>query len=69
MAAIFKTFSIALRLLFSSLKVMTKSKTKICLRPFMNPILSKHKICLKIMTKISTFKIFIVHLRKNLDFS
>ena len=27
----------------SGLKVMTKSKTNFCLRPFMNPILSKQK--------------------------
>ena len=67
MAAIFKTFSITLRLLCSSLKVMTKSKKKFCLRPFVNPILSKHKICLNFMTKISTFKIFILDLRQNLD--
>ena len=67
MAAIFKTFSIMLRLLHSSLKVMTKSKTKFYLRPFVNPILSKHKIYLNFMTKNSTFKIFILDLRQNLD--
>ena len=66
MVAIFKTFSITLRLLCSSLKVMTKSKTKFCLRPFVNPIF-KHKICLTFMTKISTFKIFILELIQNLD--
>ena len=27
----------------SGLKVMTKSKTNFCLRPFVNPILSKQK--------------------------
>ena len=32
-----------LRLLCSGLKVMTKSKTHFCLRPFVNPILSKQK--------------------------
>ena len=28
---------------YSGLKVMTKSKTNFCLRPFVNPILSKQK--------------------------
>ena len=32
-----------LSLLCSGLKVMTKSKTNFCLRPFVNPILSKQK--------------------------
>ena len=33
----------------------------------MNPILSKHKFCLKFMTKFLTFKTFILDLRQILD--
>ena len=35
----------------SGLKVKTKLKTKFCLRPFVNSILSKQKFCLNYMTK------------------
>ena len=51
----------------SGLKVKTKLKTKLCLRSFVNPILSKHKFCLKFMTKFLTFKTFILDLRQILD--
>ena len=51
----------------SGLKVKTKLKTKFCLRPFMNPIVSKHKFCLNFMTKFLTFKSFILDLRQILD--
>ena len=47
----------------SGLKVKTKLMTKFCLRPFVNPILSKHKFCLNFMTKLLTFKTFILDLR------
>ena len=51
----------------SCLQVKTKLKTKFCLRPFINPILSKHKFCLNFMNKILTFKTFILDLRQILD--
>ena len=51
----------------SDLKVKTKLKTKFCLRPFMNPILSKHKFCLNFMTKFLTFKTLNLDLRQILD--
>ena len=35
----------------SGLKVTTKSKTNFCLKPFVNPILSKQKKGLNFMTK------------------
>ena len=47
----------------SGLKVMTKSKTNFCLRPFVNPILSKQKKSLNFMTKSScTVKTFLLKL-------
>ena len=51
----------------SGLKVKTKLKTKFCLRPFMNLILSEHKFCLNFMTKFLTIKNFILDLRQILD--
>ena len=51
----------------SGLKVKTKHKTKFCLRPFMNPILSKHKFCLNFLTKFLTFKTLILDLRHMFD--
>ena len=56
-----------LSLPISGLKVKIKFKTKFCLRPFVNAILSKHKCCLNFMTKILTFKTFILDLRQILD--
>ena len=56
-----------LSLTCSGLKVKTKLKTKFCLRPFMNPIFSKHIFCLNFMTKFLTFKTFILDLRQILD--
>ena len=35
----------------SGLKVMIKTKTNFCLRPFVNPILSKQKKSLNFVTK------------------
>ena len=51
----------------SGLKVKRKLKTKFFLRPFVNPILSKHKFCLNFMTKFLTFKTYILDLRQLLD--
>ena len=47
----------------SGLKVKTKLKTKFCLRPFMNPSLYKNKFCFNFMTKVLTFKTFILDFR------
>ena len=44
-------FKNVLSLPCSGLKVMTKSKTNFCLRPFVNPILSKQKKSFNFMTK------------------
>ena len=44
-------FKIVLSLPCSGLKVMTNSKTNFCLRPFVNPILSKQKKSLNFVTK------------------
>ena len=56
-----KYFKNDLSLPCSGLKV----ETKFCLRPFMNPILSKHKFCLNFMAKFLIFRTFI--LRQILD--
>ena len=48
----------------SGLKVKTKLKVKFCFRPFINPILAKHKFCLNFMTNVLTFKTFILDLRQ-----
>ena len=48
----------------SDLKLKTKLKTNFCLGPFMNPILPKHEFCLNFMTKLLTFKTFILDIRQ-----
>ena len=62
-----ESFKNDLSLPCSGLKVKTKLKTKFCLRPFVNPILSEHKFYLNFMTKFLTFKTFILDLRQTLD--
>ena len=52
----------------SGLNDKTKLKTKFCLRPFVNLILSKHKFCLNFMTKFLLFKTFFLDLRQILEF-
>ena len=55
-------FKIVLSLPYSGLKVMTKSKTNFCLRPFVNPILSKQKKVLTLRQNSCTVKTFLLKL-------
>ena len=55
-------FKNVLSLPCSGLKVMTKSKTNFCLRPFVNPILSKQKKVLTLWQNSCRVKTFLLKL-------